>query len=193
MQYLESNGSFSILLSLVERSPQIQALFTGNTSANSSGSGGQLGGNSSSQYTVWAPTDNAFGQILQGNQDLAQNFSKPKANEFLDFILAYHITNGTFNVTQQVPAGSYELAPTALGFVSLNVSDTNNTYWVNDAKIHDPQGVICSDGDVYAINGIVSPLYFLGISLQDIQVSNSSSSGGGSSGGTQSRRRIRLA
>jgi len=196
-EYLSTNDSFSMLMQLVERSPRIQELFQ----AGESGSGGSGGarrlkrqeGNEDT-FTVWAPTNEAFSKILNNpsTQELAQNFTEPRADQFIDFLLAYHITNGTFNVTEELSETGNVTVQTALGFVGINISSTDGDYKANDANILDPEGVVCTDGAVYPIDGVLSPLYFLGIDLSQLQVSEGGQANQTGGGNGAARRRIRL-
>jgi uncharacterized surface protein with fasciclin (FAS1) repeats len=94
----------------------------------------------SGNYTVFAPTNDAFARLgLVNPQDL-NVLQKP----FLTNVLRYHVSSGALNQTQVMSAGNI---PSLIAGVTKKVIVRNNEYYINGSKI--------LATDVQADNGIV--------------------------------------
>lgn len=94
----------------------------------------------SGNYTVFAPTNDAFARLgLVNPQDL-NVLQKP----FLTNVLLYHVNNGALNQTQVMSAGNI---PSLINGVTKKVIVRNNEYFINGSKI--------LATDVQADNGVV--------------------------------------
>ncbi|WP_051291374.1 fasciclin domain-containing protein [Pedobacter glucosidilyticus] len=94
----------------------------------------------SGNYTVFAPTNDAFARLgLVNPQDL-NVLQKP----FLTNVLLYHVSSGSLNQTQVMSAGNI---PSLITGVTKKVIVRNNEYYINGSKI--------LATDVQADNGIV--------------------------------------
>ena len=100
-------------------------------------------------FTVFAPTNEAFGALPAGTVD---NLVKPENKAKLTKILTYHVVAGAF--TSKDMKDGMELK-TVEG-KSLKVTMKDGAWYVNDAKITIPD-VISSNGVTYVINKVLMP------------------------------------
>jgi len=90
-------------------------------------------------YTVFAPTDEAFGKLPPG---MLQDYLKPENKEKLGKLLTYHILNGAITSEQLTT----KKVPTVNG-ATLDIKVTNKEVMVNDAHV--------TKADVKASNGVI--------------------------------------
>ncbi len=99
-------------------------------------------------YTVFAPTDEAFGKLPPG---MLQDYMKPENKEKLDKLLTYHIINGAVTSKQLTTTK----VPTVNG-ASLDIKVTNGEVMVNDAHVTRAD-MKASNGVIYVIDKVLLP------------------------------------
>jgi len=100
-------------------------------------------------FTVFAPTDEAFGKLPAGT---VESFLKPENKEKLKAILLYHVVSGDVNATQVVKLSS---AKTING-QDVQVTVNDGTVLVNDAKVVKAD-VLASNGVIHVIDTVLLP------------------------------------
>ena len=100
-------------------------------------------------FTVFAPTDEAFGKLPAGTVD---DLLKPENKEKLVSILTYHVVPGR-NLASQVTKMSS--AKTVNG-QSLAVSVNGATVMVDNAKVIKTD-ILCTNGVIHVIDSVVLP------------------------------------
>lgn len=101
-------------------------------------------------YTVFAPTDEAFGAI---DPAVLNSLLQPENQDALFNILAYHLVpNAGVYADQAVLAGS---ATTAQG-QSVTITDQGGTVFIDDAEVILPD-VEASNGVIHVINAVLMP------------------------------------
>jgi uncharacterized surface protein with fasciclin (FAS1) repeats len=99
-------------------------------------------------YTVFAPTDEAFGKLPPG---MLQDYLKPENKEKLGKLLTYHITSGAITSKQLTTTK----LPTVNG-ATLDIKVTNGEVMVNDAHVTKAD-VKASNGVIYVIDKVLLP------------------------------------
>jgi len=100
-------------------------------------------------FTVFAPTDEAFGKLPAGT---VESLLKPENKEKLKAILLYHVVSGDVNATQVVKLSS---AKTING-QDVQVTVNDGTVLVNDAKVVKAD-VLASNGVIHVIDTVLLP------------------------------------
>jgi len=100
-------------------------------------------------FTVFAPTDEAFGKLPAGT---VESLLKPENKEKLKAILLYHVVSGDVNATQVVKLSS---AKTING-QDVQVTVNEGTVLVNDAKVVKAD-VLASNGVIHVIDTVLLP------------------------------------
>jgi len=99
-------------------------------------------------YTVFAPTDEAFGKLPPG---MLQDYMKPENKEKLGKLLTYHIIKGAVTSKQLTTTK----VPTVNG-ASLDIKVTGGEVMVNDAHVTKAD-VKASNGVIYVIDKVLLP------------------------------------
>ncbi|KAJ3217994.1 hypothetical protein HDU67_006894 [Dinochytrium kinnereticum] len=159
---LQSNQSFSILTQALQMTNSTQLL---NTTEN---------------YTIFAPINSAFETLPNAVKRLFQSSSN-KTNEVVRALLLYHIVpqnltlqsfggggggnqTSSLQQTNETAGGNMTRVPTLLGNLTVSLSkDQNQTLMVNDARVVAEGNA--SNGNIFAIDRIITPLYFLNLSI----------------------------
>ncbi|KAJ3279205.1 hypothetical protein HK104_001658 [Borealophlyctis nickersoniae] len=119
------------------------------------------------RYTLFAPVDSAFASLPSWVVTVLNSSMNATGA-----LLAYHIhpggdiTNSTF-----IPANATATAPlnTTTALPGLNVSltmDSRGDLFVNDAMVVGYENA--TNGQVYAINRVITPLYYLNLSIYSL-------------------------
>jgi uncharacterized surface protein with fasciclin (FAS1) repeats len=127
----ESNPSFSILTKALKAAGLTQTL---------EGKG---------PFTVFAPTDEAFGKLPQ---DALQDLLKPENKEVLVKILTYHVVPGNVE-SSQLKAG--EIKTLQGDAVNIKIGNDKGVM-VNDAKVVKPD-IKATNGNVHVIDTVMIP------------------------------------
>ncbi|MCY1720301.1 fasciclin domain-containing protein [Prolixibacteraceae bacterium Z1-6] len=115
------------------------------------------------QYTVFAPTDEAF-QALYGNEALESLLGYPVTG-IMDIpvgivkdVLLYHVTDGRRAANSMVPKNNIRTIETLLG-ASFSV-DNNGKIWAigNEATITAGNAVSASNGIIHIIDNVILPI-----------------------------------
>ncbi|MDJ0596407.1 MAG: fasciclin domain-containing protein [Pleurocapsa sp. MO_226.B13] len=102
---------------------------------------------SSSSYTVFAPTDEAFSQLPDG---ALEYLLQPENQEVLQQVLSYHVVPNEI-MSSDISGGSVE---TLNGGVETEVTDTGVV--INNATVIDPD-IEASNGIIHAVNRVLIP------------------------------------
>ena len=103
------------------------------------------------QFTVFAPTDAAFGNLGEANPDLlAAALADPKGA--LTTVLTYHVVAGNYSSTELLEMGNV----TTLQGEELTITTRNDQVFVNDARVVIAD-VPAKNGVIHAINGVLLP------------------------------------
>lgn len=130
-QIAGSNDSFDVLTSLLDHAGWLGAF---------DGSNGKV-------FTVFAPTDDAFGRLPAGT---IESLYRPENREFLYDVLAYHVIGG--NVTSdQLSAGAVDSKNGLPLQVGLGSQVT-----VNDATVR-AADITASNGVIHVIDTVLIP------------------------------------
>ena len=100
-------------------------------------------------FTVFAPTDEAFGKLPPGT---VESLLKPENKEKLKAILLYHVVSGDVTAAQVVQLPS---AKTING-QDLKLTVNDGTVMVNDAKVVKAD-VLASNGVIHVIDAVLLP------------------------------------
>lgn len=137
------NADFSTLVTAVKAAGLVETL---------SGAG---------PFTVFAPTNAAFGKLPEGT---VESLLKPESKDALTGILTYHVVSGKFNAADVVKAigdnnGSFTI-PTVQGG-SLTASLDGDSVVLTDSKGNTSKVIItdvaASNGVIHAIDTVVMP------------------------------------
>ena len=124
-------GSFNTLLAAAKAAGLAEALTTG-------------------EYTVFAPTDEAFAKI---DKEAIANLLKPENKAQLAAILKYHVVPGK---VMAADAAKVKVAPTLNGQrLALDVTATPPT--VGGAKILKTD-IVCSNGIIHVVDKVIMPV-----------------------------------
>lgn len=118
-----SNDSFEILTSLLEEANWI----------------GAFDGSNGKEFTVFAPTDEAFSRLPEGT---LESLYKPENRETLYDVLAYHVIGGSVT-SDQLSSGAVN---SKAGGLPLQV-EVGQQVTINDATV--------STADITATNGVI--------------------------------------
>ncbi|TPX38398.1 hypothetical protein SeMB42_g04130 [Synchytrium endobioticum] len=153
MDTLIASGNHTIFVSLLNSTGVLQTLNT--TGVNGTG------------YDVWAPTDTAFTSLPPWIQRQASYAGKNQSINLLRALLNYHaclpaqVNLSSFNTTtSQIPTLAAGIP------VQLNYNSTINERYVNDATVLNATNT--TNGGVFSIDRVLSPLYFFNTSLYNI-------------------------
>ena len=100
-------------------------------------------------FTVFAPTDEAFGKLPPGT---VESLLKPENKEKLKAILLYHVVSGDVTAAQVAQLNS---AKTING-QNLKLKVDDGTVMVNDAKVVKAD-VLASNGVIHVIDTVLLP------------------------------------
>ncbi|MFO8006989.1 MAG: fasciclin domain-containing protein [Candidatus Brocadiia bacterium] len=100
-------------------------------------------------FTVFAPTDEAFGKLPEGTvEDLLEPESKSKLQD----ILTYHVVSGSVMAADVVELDSADTVQG--GSLSIEVSD--GTVMVDGARVVQTD-IECSNGVIHVIDSVMMP------------------------------------
>ena len=103
------------------------------------------------QYTVFAPTDAAFGNFGEANPDLlAAALADPQGA--LTTVLTYHVVAGNYSSAELLEMGTVM----TLQGEELTITTRNDNVFVNDARVVTAD-VPAKNGVIHAINGVLLP------------------------------------
>ncbi|MBV9573267.1 MAG: fasciclin domain-containing protein [Acidobacteriales bacterium] len=102
-----------------------------------------------SPFTVFAPTDEAFGKLPAGT---VESLLKPENKERLKAILLYHVVSGELTAGQVVKMSS---AKTVNG-QDLKLTSHDGSVMVNDAAVVKAD-VLASNGVIHVIDTVLLP------------------------------------
>jgi uncharacterized surface protein with fasciclin (FAS1) repeats len=100
-------------------------------------------------FTVFAPTDEAFGKLPAGT---VESLLKPENKEKLKAILLYHVVSGDVTAAQVVKLSS---AKTVNG-QDLKLKVNDGTVLINDAKVVKAD-VLASNGVIHVFDTVLLP------------------------------------
>jgi uncharacterized surface protein with fasciclin (FAS1) repeats len=100
-------------------------------------------------FTVFAPTDEAFGKLPEGT---VEDLLKPENKDKLVAILTYHVVPGKVTASEVVTIDS---AKTVNGKL-LSISVDNGTVMIDKAKVVKPD-VMASNGVIHVIDAVLIP------------------------------------
>jgi uncharacterized surface protein with fasciclin (FAS1) repeats len=100
-------------------------------------------------FTVFAPTDEAFGKLPAGTVD---SLLKPENKDKLKAILLYHVVSGDVTAAQVVKLSS---AKTVNG-QDVQIMVNGGTVMVNDARVVKAD-VVASNGVIHVIDTVLLP------------------------------------
>jgi len=112
-------------------------------------------------FTVFAPTNDAFGKLPEGT---VESLLKPESKDALTGILTYHVVSGKFEAAAVIDAinsnnGTYTVTTVQGGSIDLSLNDGNVI--LTDAKGGTATVVIpdvaASNGVIHAIDTVVMP------------------------------------
>lgn len=104
------------------------------------------------EYTVFAPTNDAFGKLPKGTLD---DLMKPENKEKLQNLLKYHVLQGNMNsadVVAKIKEAGGKLDVTTLNGGVLTLSEKDGKVSIKDAK---GNTATVTSADVSASNGVV--------------------------------------
>ena len=104
------------------------------------------------EYTVFAPTNDAFGKLPKGTLD---DLMKPENKEKLQSLLKYHVLQGTMNsadVVAKIKEAGGKLDVTTLNGGVLTLSEKDGKISIKDAK---GNTATVTGADFAASNGVV--------------------------------------
>ncbi|MEO6214719.1 MAG: fasciclin domain-containing protein [Sphingomonas sp.] len=112
-------------------------------------------------YTVFAPTNEAFGRLAPGNLD---NLMKPANKAALAKVLTYHVVPGTitlYDLSERIKAGGGTVRLTTVEGEPITVTNPGGAFLLTDVNgnksyIETPD-VRQSNGIVHVVNGVLIP------------------------------------
>ncbi|MEM1256327.1 MAG: fasciclin domain-containing protein [Cyanobacteria bacterium P01_H01_bin.21] len=130
-QIAGSNDSFDVLVSLMKHAGILEA----------------FNGTNGKEFTVFAPTDDAFGRLSEGT---IESLYRPENREMLLDVLAYHVIGGSVT-SDQLSSGAVDSKNGLPLQVSVGQQVTVNSATVRTADITANNGVI------HAIDTVLIP------------------------------------
>ena len=124
-------GAFDTLICLVANNPAILATLSSN-----------------GQYTVFAPTDAAFGQLGINSTNCAKLAPRP----LITWVLLYHVAPGQRDAASVTTSSRIRM----LNGWSTRISTNGSEYFVNRAKII-ATDIFASNGVIHAIDKVLLP------------------------------------
>lgn len=109
------------------------------------------------EYTVFAPTDNAFNNFDETNPDALATVLAD-AEGALTTVLTYHVVAGNYSSEELLAMGTV----TTLQGEELTITTRNGDIFVNDARIVTAD-VPAKNGVIHAINGVLLPQAIAGM------------------------------
>jgi uncharacterized surface protein with fasciclin (FAS1) repeats len=100
-------------------------------------------------FTVFAPTDDAFGKLPAGTID---DLLKPENKEKLQAILLYHVVPGKVTASDVVGMSSAKTA----GGDSFTIMQKDGDVFVDNAKVVKTD-IMCSNGVIHVIDTVILP------------------------------------
>ena len=101
-------------------------------------------------FTVFAPTDSAFGKLPAGTVEM---LVKPENKEKLTSILTYHVVAGAWKSTDL--KDGVQMVKTLNG-KEIKITKKDGKVWVNDAMV-ETSDVISSNGVTHVIDAVLMP------------------------------------
>jgi uncharacterized surface protein with fasciclin (FAS1) repeats len=101
-------------------------------------------------FTVFAPTNAAFGKLPAGTVD---SLLRPENKAKLTSILTYHVHSGDAILSSEVR--TMELSTLNGKPLWVKVAD-DGSVWINDARVIKTD-VVCTNGVIHWIDGVVMP------------------------------------
>ena len=117
--------------------------------------------NSDGPFTVFAPTNDAFGKLPEGTVD---TLLKPENKEKLGGVLTYHVVSGSYNAASVIEAiqandGKFEVE--TVNGENLNLSLRDGSVLLTDANGGTATvilaDVMAANGIIHAIDSVVMP------------------------------------
>ena len=130
-------AEFSVLLAALETAGLVDAL-----------------NNPSDELTVFAPTDEAFGSLLEA---LGVTAEELLAREDLADILLYHVAPGVFDATTVVGAAPIEGLETLNSSATLNIDVVDGSVVINGESTVIQPDVFASNGVIHVIDTVLIP------------------------------------
>ncbi|MEM9907358.1 MAG: fasciclin domain-containing protein [Cyanobacteria bacterium P01_D01_bin.44] len=127
-----SNDSFDVLTALLDHAGWL----------------GAFDGSNGKEFTVFAPTDDAFGRLPEGT---IESLYQPENRELLYSVLAYHVVGGSLT-SDQLLSGDLS---TKHGGQTLAVS-LGQQVTVNDATVSTAD-ITASNGVIHVIDAVLIP------------------------------------
>jgi len=129
------------------------------SAVKAAGLDGTLGG--TGPFTVFAPTNDAFGRLAPGTVD---TLLKPENKPTLVKVLTYHVVPGAITLEQlkaQMTAGGGTATLTTVEGSTLTVTEVNGAFQLTDANGNksyvEVPDVRQSNGVVHVVNGVLLP------------------------------------
>ncbi len=129
-------AEFTVLLTALETAGLVDAL------------------NGEGPLTVFAPTDEAFGNLLAALDITAEELL---ARDDLADILLYHVVSGDFPASVVIDAAPITDLPTLNESATLNIAVVDGNVVVNDSATVVTADVFASNGVVHVINAVLIP------------------------------------
>lgn len=126
-----SNDSFDVLTALLDHAGWL----------------GAFDGSNGKEFTVFAPTDDAFGRLPAGT---IESLYRPENREFLYDVLAYHVIGGSVT-SDQLSSGDVG----SKSGIPLQV-DVGQQVMINNATVR-AADVIASNGVIHVIDTVLIP------------------------------------
>jgi uncharacterized surface protein with fasciclin (FAS1) repeats len=105
-------------------------------------------------FTVFAPLDDAFGELPEGTVD---TLVKPENKEQLSSILTYHVLAGKVLSTDL----SDGMKVTTVNGQEVTVHLKEGKVFINDAEVV-LADVLTDNGVIHAVNKVIMPAYYIG-------------------------------
>ncbi len=130
-QIAGSNDSFDVLVSLLDHAGWV----------------GAFDGSNGKEFTVFAPTDDAFGRLPEGT---IESLYKPENRETLYDVLAYHVIGGSVT-SDQLASGAVD----SKNGLPLQV-DVGQQVTINDATVRTAD-ITATNGVIHVIDTVLIP------------------------------------
>lgn len=130
-QIASSNDSFDVLVSLMEHAGIL----------------GAFDGSNGKEFTVFAPTDDAFGRLSEGT---IESLYKPENRETLLDVLAYHVIGGSVT-SDQLSSGAVD----SKNGLPLQVN-VGQQVTINDATVR-AADITATNGVIHVVDTVLIP------------------------------------